>query len=386
MYTLQSVLKFFKNINPAMQTYLLCLLLARGRKNCAAMAESTGLSQKKLYEFLNNSKQNNESIEQILFDVAKETRDKGNLRALVLDPTAILKPYSKKIESACYEKAGSTKRVERCLVPVYMVVVDKRITIPLSCEFWVQEKITGKRKYKSKIEITKELILLAIKKGIEFDYVSLDGAFAVDEMFTFFRENNLKFIVRIPKNRRITTLDGTSMQLKHHPALKLKRNEREKLAVGKIREHEYFFTSEKRKTQDNSWEVVFLASNMELSAKEQISAYNLRWPVEKVIRTTKQKFGTMQSQVLKQEKQRAHILAGFLAYTLASLIKNDKKKKSVDEVVNALRKLNYTDLFAAMRNKERRHYNEHDDSDVKMIQNHLPILNDYRDLIGLMAN
>ena len=63
----------------------------------------------------------------------------------------------------------------------------------------------------------------------------------------------------------------------------------------------------------------------------------MRWPLEKVIRTTKQKFGAMQCQALEIEKQHAHIMAGFLAYAILEIANNDKQTQSVDELVNLIR-------------------------------------------------
>jgi len=386
MYTLQSVLKYFKNINPTIKLYVLSLMLSPGRKNCSAMADSLGFSAKNLYVFLNNAKENAKSIERILFDIAKETRIKGVMRTLIVDPSTIIKQYSQKIENVCYDRSGCTKHVERCLVPAYIIVADKNITIPLSLDFWVQEKVIGKNKYRSKVEIAKQLILHAIKQGIEFDYVSLDGAFAVEEMLSFLRDNNIKFIIRIPKSRKISTEDGISSQLKKHPALTLRRNERAKSCQGKISGNIYFFTAEKRSNHNGEWEIVFLISNMDLTAKQQIEAYNLRWPMEKMIRTSKQKFGTTQCQVVKQEKQRAHILAGFLAYALLSFIKNDKKKKSVDEVVNILRKLDYGDLFSRMKNSKDFNNYEKADVDAKPFQNNSIPFSYYRDAINFIVH
>lgn len=361
-------------------------MLARGRKNCSAMADSIGISVKKLYAFLDESKENSKTIEKVLFDIAKATRIEGVTRALIVDPSAIIKRYSQKIEGVCYDRSGCTKHVERCLVPAYIIVADKHITVPLNLDFWVQQKITGKRKYRSKVEIAKQLILQAIKQGVEFDFVSLDGAFAVEEMFTFLRDNNLKFIIRIAKNRLITTEDGAREALKKHPALILKRNEREKLTQGKIGDNSYFFTAEKRKDNHDEWETVFLVSNMNLTAKQQIEAYNLRWPIEKMIRTSKQKFGATECQVTKMEKQRAHILAGFLAYALLSLMKNDKKKKSVDVVVNILRKLDYGDLFK--KNKKPKDHKDDESVDVaaKSFQNYHRPFSYYHDTISFIMH
>lgn len=347
MCTIQSVLNCLKNINASTKHYVLNLMLTHRRKNCAAMADSNGSSVKKLYSFLSNAKINMQEIEKELLLLASETKKESVLRALVIDPTAIIKSHSKKIEKVCYDRTGCSKRVERCIVPVYAALTDKNITIPFGLEFWVQEKNTGKKKYKSKIQITQELILNAKKKGIMFDYVALDGIFPVQKMFDFFEKNSeLKFIMRIPKSRLVKIGNGAPIALKNQPLLKLERNEREKTVQAELYGKTYFFTAQKRKTPSGDWETVFLVSNMDLPAKEQVAAYALRWPIEKMIRTTKQKFGTTQCQVLKASKQQAHIMAGFLLYSIIDSLKKDKQKISVDEIVNDIRKFYYNDLIS----------------------------------------
>jgi len=52
MRAFQRVKKILKNINPQIRNYLICLIVARGRKNCAAMAKATNIPEKFLYSFL----------------------------------------------------------------------------------------------------------------------------------------------------------------------------------------------------------------------------------------------------------------------------------------------------------------------------------------------
>ena len=98
MCTIQSVLNRLKNINPLTKNYVLNLMLAHGRKNCAAMADAIGSSVKPLYSFLSDAKTNTPEIEKYLLQLASETKKDGVLRALVIDPTSIIKPYSKKLK------------------------------------------------------------------------------------------------------------------------------------------------------------------------------------------------------------------------------------------------------------------------------------------------
>ena len=59
------------------------------------------------------------------------------------------------------------EELKRGLVPVYAVVTDENVIIPLSLDFWVQKKITGEKKYKSKTKITQELITQAINHKVK---------------------------------------------------------------------------------------------------------------------------------------------------------------------------------------------------------------------------
>jgi hypothetical protein len=352
-------------------------MLSNGRKNCAAMSHSTGTSSKVLYAFLAEAKIHTKKIEEQLFLLAKETREEDILRALIVDPTTLIKLYAEKIQKLCYDRSGCTKHTERCLVPIYIAVADKNITIPLNLEFWVQEKITSKRRYKSKAKITQELIVDAINKDISFDFIALDGAYAVPKMFTFFQKNkNLKFIIRIPRNRRVEMVDGTLIQLQKHPLLMLKRNERSKTVQAKMYGETYFFTAQKRKKRGGGWETVFLVSNMNLPAKEQVAAYALRWPVEKGNRTTKQKFGSTQCQTLETSKQKAHIMAGFFSYAILSLLKNDKESQSVDDLVNKIRDLHFDELIESIKKpaQSKRHLSI--DPVENPFQNYFKILQD----------
>jgi len=343
--TLQRVINLLKNVNTSIRTYVVCLIISSGRKNCADMARSVGISADRLYTYLSEAETHSNEIENILLRYTKETRTKGVRRTLVIDPTAIIKRYARLIENLCHDKDGCTKHVERVLVPVYASIVDENIKIPLCLDFWIQEKVIGKKRYKSKVEVAQALITHLKGKGLEFDFISLDGAFPTPDMFSFFKKNGYKFIMRIPRTRCITMEDGKRTQLQRCQGLKLMRNTREKTFQAKLYDDTYFFTAHKRQCKNGGWEVVFLVSNIDLTAKEQVAAFNLRWPMEKINRTTKQKFGSTQCQAIQASKQRAHIMACFLAHSILEVAQNDKQKNSVDEVVNFIRTFHFNDLL-----------------------------------------
>src|SRR3990167_4122898 len=135
MIIFQSVLNCLHKINPIIKIYALSLMLSKSRKNCTAMAESIGISRKPFYDFLSESKNHSEEIENFLLTLAKKTRIKGVSRTLIVDPSTIIKTYAQKIENLCYDRSGCTKKTERCLVQVYVTVADNNITIPIKIDF-----------------------------------------------------------------------------------------------------------------------------------------------------------------------------------------------------------------------------------------------------------
>ena len=180
--------------------------------------------------------------------------------------------------------------------------------------------------------------------------------------------------MRIARNRCVVTGDGKA-QLKHVRSLRITRNSREKMIKAKLDGKTYFFTAQKRKKLGGGWETVFLVSNMNLSAKKQIEAFDLRWPQEKINRTTKQKFGMNQCQAVQASKQKAHIMAGYLAHGIIEVAKNDKQSKqshaSVDEIVNELRMYHFDYLASLIRKPIKSKSIVKTDPAVNSFQNHV---------------
>jgi hypothetical protein len=123
MRAIQRVKNFLKNINPLIRNYVIALIISKGRKNCASMSHSTGIPDTYLYNFLSHASDCIEDINKELVQIGKnkQTQDKSK-RAFAVDPSHIIKPYAKHIEKLCYDRTGTTKRTEKCLVPIFDVV------------------------------------------------------------------------------------------------------------------------------------------------------------------------------------------------------------------------------------------------------------------------
>ena len=165
----------------------------------------------------------------------------------------------------------------------------------------------------------------------------LDGDYGNEFFLRFLHENSLKFSIRMPKNRKIV-ISGICTQLKNQKTFKLVKNERYKTEKGTYKEIPVYFTCQKRSGKNGSKQIVFVVSNLEnLTPKQHILAYEFRWPIEKLFRTSKQHLGIQDCQSTSSQKQRAHIFAIFLAFTELEMQKIYKKKKSPEQALRIIK-------------------------------------------------
>jgi len=322
--------RFIKN-------YVLGLFICVGKKNCNTISTAMGVSYYSVYRSFWHFKRRKKEILNYFINLVHLHATKENPGILVVDSTQIKKMYSKKSDLICYDRNGSMKTVLKGISCVVAAWTNGRIVIPLLFDFWVREKdITDDRKYRKKTEISKELIL-ELKDKIPFAYAALDGDYGNEEFLLFLYTCRLKFSVRMPSNRKVV-IGVIEENLKKHPALRLVRNERYKKVQGFYKGTPVIIVAHKRKGKNDKKQVVFIVSNIQgLSAKQHVKAYACRWPIEKMFRTTKQKFGLENCQCIPEEKHEAHVTFVFLAFTEAELIKITSRQKSTEESVRFIR-------------------------------------------------
>jgi len=324
----------FEVITKPIIKYVFALILSTKRKNCSAMSRNIGIPKKHLYQAYRNDN-GTKQIESLLVKMANKYKEKGLPSVFIIDPTNIRKWFAKDMENLAYDYDGIVGKSKQCLVPVVAAWTNTKITIPLDFLFWINQKLA--LKYKKKRELAESLIL-KFKNLISFDYVAMDGAFASEPMLQFCKKYCIDFCMRIARNRVIVSKDGINAQLQYHPKLKFKKNERYKTIKATYKGIECFFTAHKRYSNSGkSWNIVYIISSLNIPAKEQAKAYNIRWNIEKIFRTAKQSLGLGDCQCLEIEKQRTHIFAVFYAYAKLEEQKKFKRKRSVEQVLNDLR-------------------------------------------------
>lgn len=344
MRTFQFVTKSTKKINTFLSKkiniYVASLLISTGRKNCSAMANDLNISRTSLYQYFDEYESQKTYIQSFLTETIRNYSTKENPGVLVADGSQLIKRHSKKLPQICYDYNSSMKLVLRGLTHITIAWTNGKMLIPLDFDFWIRKKdLEDDLKYKKKTDIAKELIY-KWKGKIPFEYIALDGDYGNESFLNFLHQNKLKYVIRIPKNRRVL-INGVSSQLRNHSAFKLIKNERYKTAKGFYKGIPAFFTCQKRKGKNRTKQIVFVISNLEnLTPKQYILAYDSRWPIEKLFRTAKQHLGIHHCQCVSQKKQRAHFFAVFLAFTKLEIQKIDKQKKSPEEILKIIKAKN----------------------------------------------
>lgn len=316
--------------------YTISIILTPELKNCLSMSRATGFSSKKLYAFYEEASNNCEHIKKALIRKANNHYRANEISALIIDASMLKKQFSRKIEGVTYDRDGVSSRVERGISFVSAAWTNNKTTIPLDLGFWFNKKSSPVGGYRKKNHISMDLIL-NLKNKLKFRLAILDGGFSSIEMIEFFECNKLKYLMRIPKNRKIISKCGIFEQLQRHPALKLKRNQRYRTIEAHYKGIKCYITAHKRINKKGKRAVIYLVSNIDFPPKKQAELYKIRWVIEKSYRTLKQKLGIGDCQSVSLEKQRAHILAAFLAYANLEEQKVFKKKNSPEEVLRDIR-------------------------------------------------
>ena len=149
MRAFQRVKKILKNINPLIRNYLIASLLLEGVK-IVQQWPIQRIFQKNSYILFLNATDATQEMNKILLQLTRKPQLEKSPKAFGVDPTHIIKPYAKYIEKLCYDRAGTSKRIEHCLVPIYAMVMDKLQLSLLQCDFGCKKILLEKDIIKQK--------------------------------------------------------------------------------------------------------------------------------------------------------------------------------------------------------------------------------------------
>ncbi len=318
--------------------YIIGIIVSNGKKNCVNMANYIGVSHDSLYRFLLKAPFFTSLIPGLLVKTVKFFSKRG-VGFLILDDTAISKPFASFIQGIDYIYSSSLGKVDKGFSIIVLSWSNGTITIPLGFKFWFRKHIIG-REYKTKIELAQKLID-EYKDKILFSHLLADGLYCSKKAILFLCNKNIKFEMRIARNRVVTT-NKIRTKLSQHPCLRLQKNQRKATQRVCWDGIWLYITAQKRKNKNQEYDIVFQASNFKASPEQHIILYEKRWEIEKLFRTAKQSLGLNDCAARDIEKQSAHIYSVFYSYALLQKRKSQKKKfKNIEEVVYSLRDVKF---------------------------------------------
>ena len=295
------------------------------------MAFECEISHDILQRIMAQSEKNSSDLQCWLLATANSYASEENPGLLIIDDTALSKPFATVLENLGHVYDSANEREIKGYTLVVICWTNQEITIPVSFGFYIPKNVEHKGPHKTKLEIAQELIA-ELKGFILFKHILLDGLYASNDMMSFLEKNGLIYFMRLPRNR-IVTFDGDVMGFKvaNHYRFKLTRNKRSAVFKVKLNGVYRYVTVQKRKQANNTYQTVYIVSNQECSSLETILMYAIRWMIEKFFRTAKQTLGLNDCQTHTLNRQKLHIYSIFAAYSILEIIKFNHKFKCPED-------------------------------------------------------
>lgn len=275
--------------------------------------------------------------------------------ALVIDDTSVPKPYARHTQGARYQYCGSLKREEVCNVAVFSAFSSGSKAFPINFKFYRPEAEfphLGKSdpEFKSKLQFAEDLIGDALSKNIHFKSVLFDSWYSSSAFIQFIHDKKLHFISEVKSDRRLLLVhpltkrdtwmrsDELVKLIQSHLATRLKLIHFKDAQGQDLSLPAYTFQSKVKdcsvplkvlillgrygKDDDRSFHVL-ITNDLDLSPKQILQTYQLRWGIERVFQELKDTFSFDQYQVRHKEKITRYWTLSLLAWSLTYWIKQN---------------------------------------------------------------
>ena len=300
--------------------------------------KKSGNAVRKILANYNHSLKINHKIAQDIFKNSREL-------TLSIDDTLIKKIYSKKIAGVGYffdTKIGKTIRSYRLMA---CILTNGKYNIPINFDFLFDKNLVDEKdEMKTKLQIIQFFYKSA--KTIFPDKIikiAFDGLFASVEILTWFVSNKIKLDARMHSNRKVE-YKGKLYKIKEIKDLVPVGRQKSRTISIKWHNLKLFLTAELRTDKNNETTIVYIVSTYKSRSKDHVDAYKRRWPIEMLFRTSKQYLGLEQCFSVNLDLQKNHIASVFLAYSLAQLEMYEKKMKTPEDAIRAIKHKNMRNI------------------------------------------
>jgi hypothetical protein len=298
--------------------------LSSGKKSFENLGRSIKKSGDTIRRMLRPASENIEHMQKLAQEIFRDSQ----VLIVVIDDTLIKKIYSQFMVGTgkFFDTKIGRKITAYRLIAV--MVTNGKFVIPLNCAFMFAKELLSKSDIiKSKTDLAKEFIRLAQKLFPEKKLiVTADGLFSTIEMLQWCVDEKIDCEMRMHSNR---TVYYRGKKYKLSKLKELQPCGRQMARTLSIVWHgiNFYVTAEKRIDKYGEQTIVFLVSTYKAKPSDHVKTYKKRWPIEKVIRTSKQSLGLQECFSTKLETQFDHVSAIFLTY---ALVQWDMKKRNFD--------------------------------------------------------
>ncbi len=233
---------------------------------------------------------------------------------------------------------------------VACLISDGTFAIPIECSYLFSNEILEliPEKFQSKEDIAKSFINLAIKLfGKERIIVVADGLYATVNLLRWCENNNIAAEMRMHSNR-VVLFKGEKVAIRELGNRKRIRPKGLKMArtiTAWWHNMELEITIVRRFDKKGRESIIFQVATYKALPHEHALNYKRRWPIEKVIRTSKQHLGLQDCYSTSLKTQHNHVASVFLSYALAQLEMKKCRLKTPEEAIRGFKRKNANILF-----------------------------------------
>jgi SRSO17 transposase len=166
------------------------------RLSLSAIARKTNINYQKLQYFFSESDWDINKCNDVRINILQNqpTTRATPVGVFAIDDTGCPKPHAKNTQGAQFQYCGSLGRDENCNVAVASCFVSNAKHFPIEFKSYIPEDQSEPNKFKSKLDLAKELIDSAIEKTIPFSAIVFDAWYTSTDIIEFIASKNLFFV------------------------------------------------------------------------------------------------------------------------------------------------------------------------------------------------
>lgn len=326
-------------------TYSTLTIMSTGKKSFTNMGQIIERSGDTVSRLLRPSEESFACCHKLSIQLLSSSRE----LYLSIDDTLLRKVYSRFMQGAGYFYDTKIGRNIMAYRPVAGLLSDGKHAVPIGADYVYPKEIVDQieEEFPSKIDIAKALVETATRIFPKTRITVLaDGLFASVEFLRWCKSMQIPVEVRMHSNR-VVIYKGEKIALRQL-ARKIGPKGRQIARTFTVLWHDIKLevTVVRRTNKYGEETVVFQTATYKAIPIKHVRNYEKRWPIEMVIRTSKQHLGLQDCYSCSLKKQRNHVAAILLAYGIAQSEMKLCKLRTPEDAIRRLKKQDVEGVIA----------------------------------------